>query len=108
MINKNTQLGYVVWLLRGLGHYFYGEDEKPIFDLRPYVLERLVNGTPPSLPQVFQKVGRNSKVGRNFFSLRNTRNKVIGNEILEYSSYFTFFEVGRNPKHDRNCYRHDF
>ena len=34
MINKKTQLDEVVSLLKGLGLYFYAEDEKSIFELR--------------------------------------------------------------------------
>ena len=37
MINENTQLGYVVSLLRGFGRYFYAEDERSIFDLRIFI-----------------------------------------------------------------------
>ena len=38
MVNENTQLGYVVSLLRGFGRYFYAEDEKWIFDLKIFIV----------------------------------------------------------------------
>ena len=34
MINKKTQLDYVVSLVKGLGYYFHAEDEKSIFDFK--------------------------------------------------------------------------
>ena len=32
MINEKTKIGWVISLLKGLGRYFYAEDEKSIFD----------------------------------------------------------------------------
>ena len=37
MINEKTQLGQVVSLLKGLGYYFYAEDEKSIFNIKIFI-----------------------------------------------------------------------